>query len=295
MSSAQFVRACAAVLAMAVAIAGVAVPGMRARADHVPDQVPGYDISWPQCPNRVFPNTRVAFTVIGINGGRPFTPNPCFVEQYRWAQRFERNPAVYVNVDYPKAGRDLPAATGPYGTCAPADEWCRAYNYGYAIGREVVTRAQSLGITPSWWWLDVETGNYWSDDPTYNGQVVRATLDFFKERRLPVGLYSTPRQWRIIAGTYVPGVPVWTAGAQGMEDARRRCSDPSYAFAGGTVKLSQFYDHGLDTNFACPSGHLVAQYPFPDPYNRTGPHNRSLSLAGSVLPHWQPVPMLSSE
>lgn len=269
--------------------------GHSARADHVPDQVPGYDISWPQCPGKVFPSGRVAFTIVGINGGRPFTANPCFVEQYRWAQRFERVPAVYVNVDYPKAGRDLPAATGPYGVCALADEWCRAYNYGYAIAKEVVLRAQSLGIAPSWWWLDVETGNYWSDDPTYNGQVVRATLDYFRERSLPVGLYSTPRQWRIIAGAYAPGVPVWTAGAQGVTDARARCSDPAYAFAGGTVRLSQYYDHGFDTNFACPGGHPMANYPFPDPWGRAGPYARSVALSGAVLPYWRPIAMVSAE
>ena len=61
------------------------------------------------------------------------------------------------------------------------------------------------------------------------------------------------------------------------------------------MRLSQYYDHGFDTNFACPAGHLVAQYPFPDPWNRAGPHNRSVSLAGTVLPIWQPIPMLSAE
>ncbi len=266
-----------------------------AHADHLHDQVPGYDISWPQCPGQVFPPGQVSFTIVGINGGRPFTPNPCFVQQYRWAQRFERDPAVYVNVDYPKEGRDEPARRGPYGTCEPEDEWCRAYNYGYAIGHEVVERAHSLGITPVVWWLDVETGNHWSDNPTYNAQVVRATLDYFRERSLPVGIYSTPRQWRIIAFEYAPGVPVWTAGAQGIEDARRRCFDPSYAFAGGVVVLSQYYDHNLDTNYRCPDGHPIQEYPRPDPYGRNGPYARSLSMQGQVLERWFAIPMLSAD
>jgi hypothetical protein len=264
-------------------------------ADHLGDQVPGYDISWPQCHGQAFPPAPIAFMIIGINGGRPFMPNPCFIQQYRWSQRFEPHPAVYLNTDYPKEGRDEPARTGPYGTCAADDEWCRAYNYGYAIAREAVTRAHALGITPSFWWLDVETGNYWSNNPTYNAQVIRAALDYFRERNLPVGIYSTPRQWRIIAAQAAYGLPVWTAGAQGIDMARERCFDPTYAFAGGEVVLVQYYDHGFDANFACPHGHDQAAYPPPDPFGRTGPHGRSISLAGEVLRHWYPIPMLAME
>lgn len=296
------------VLAVAMVTAVFVVPasGPRSggvRADHLVDQVPGYDISWPQCRDQAYPPAPIAFMIVGINGGRPFTPNPCFPQQYRWSQRFERHPAVYVNVDYPREGRDEPARTGPYGTCTDQEgeaddrayEWCRAYNYGYAIGDEVVRRAEALAITPSFWWLDVETGNYWSNDPTFNAQVIRATLDFFRQRSLPVGIYSTPRQWRIIAGQFAPGVPVWTAGARGIDDARRRCLDPAYAFAGGTVVLSQYYDHGFDTNYACPDGHPIAQFTDEDLYGREGPKHRSLSLEGTVLPHWDALPLLSMD
>ncbi len=159
-------------LALAL-FASVLSGGDTARADLASEQVPGYDISWPQCPGAIYPQHPVAFTILGVNGGRPFTANPCFLEQYRWAQRFERHPAVYINMDYPKEGRDAPAATGPYGTCLPEDLWCRAYNYGYAAAKDAVTRVRTLGLTPPMWWFDVETGNFWSDDPTYNGQVVR--------------------------------------------------------------------------------------------------------------------------
>lgn len=217
-----------------------------------PNQIPGYDISWPQC-GKPYPAGPVAFAIIGINGGRPYTANPCFLDEYRWAQRFERNPAVYVNTAYPKP-EAIEATIGPSGPCAAEDHWCRAYNFGYGIGREVVQRATNLRIVPSMWWLDVETGNYWSDDPAYNAQVIRATIDYFRERNLPLGIYSTPRQWRIIAGGYAPGLPVWTAGAQGIEESHRRCFDSAYAFAGGAVRLVQYYDYGFDTNFLCPNG-----------------------------------------
>jgi hypothetical protein len=265
-------------------------PGL---ADHGPPQIPGYDISWPQC-GKLYPPGPIAFAVIGINNGKPYTSNPCFMDQYRWAQRVERNPAVYVNLDYPKPDRPE-AKTGPYGTCAEGDEWCRAYNYGYGIGREAVTRAGSLRITPSMYWLDVETGNFWSDDPTYNAQVIRGTIEYFKEKVLPAGIYGTPRQWRIIAGPSSPGLPIWTAGAQGIDQAMARCDDPAYAFAGGKVVMSQYYDFGFDTNFRCPGGHPLAAYPQADPFGRTGPSGRSFARSGEVLPFWRPVAFLAAE
>ncbi len=290
-----FVRLAGA-LSLAIAVAAcLLLSTVPAEADLASEQVPGYDISWPQCPGEVFPQYPVAFTIIGVNGGRPFTPNPCFLAQYRWAQRFERHPAVYLNTDYPKEGRDAPAANGPYGVCAPTDLWCRAYNYGYAAAKEAESRVRALGLAPSMWWLDVETGNYWSDDPTYNGQVLRAMLDYFKERGLRTGFYGTPRQWRIIAGSYSPGTPIWTAGAQGIDQAAARCHDPSYAFGGGTVVMVQYYDFGFDTNYACPGGHPRAAFPVADPFDRIGPYARSIGLDGRVLERWFVVPMLGAE
>ena len=271
-----------------IALAGALMSNVSARAGFGPGEIPGFDISWPQC-GKAYPPGPVAFAIVGMNGGKPFTPNPCFSDQYRWAQRVERDPAVYLNVEYPKPDR-VEAATGPYGTCAAADEWCRAYNYGYAIGRDVVGRAALLRMTPSMWWLDVETGNYWSSDPTYNAQVVRGVIDLFRERKLPVGIYSTPRQWRIIAAAYAPGLPVWTAGAQGIVDAVGRCFDPSYAFGGGAVRMVQYYDYGFDTNYACPPYGPNQVYPAARP----GPPGRSLSPTGAPLPYWQHTPMLAN-
>jgi hypothetical protein len=221
----------------------------HARADHTSNQMPGYDISWPQC-GKAYPSPPIAFAIIGLNNGRPYTANPCFLDEYNWARKFEPNPAVYINTDFPKPGR-VEGNTGPFGACEPTDDWCRAYNYGYGIGRDVTTKAASLGIAPKMWWLDVETGNYWlpSEYSYYNAQVVKGTIEFFTEHHLPVGIYGTPRQWRLIAGTYAPGLPVWTAGAQGIAGAASRCNDPAYAFAGGTVALVQYYDYDFDTNY----------------------------------------------
>ncbi|MCC7364641.1 MAG: hypothetical protein IT303_09730 [Dehalococcoidia bacterium] len=287
-----------------VMFAAVAASSLRAGADGedavvvaadaivAAGQVPGFDISWPQC-NKQYPQGPVAFAIIGLNGGRPFTANPCFLHQYRWAQLVETRPAIYINMAFPKP--DAPeATTGPYGTCAEGDDWCRAYNYGYAIGRDTIERVSRFGIVPSFYWLDVEAGNYWLSDPVYNAQVIRGTVEFFRERSIPFGIYGTPYQWRIIAGNARYGVPVWTAGAQGITQAMSRCDNPAYAFAGGEVVLVQYYDYGFDTNYACPGGHPYAAFPLPDPQGREGPPGRALAAAaGPALAHWHAIPMLA--
>jgi len=254
-------------------------------------EAPGYDISWPQC-GKQYPPGQVAFAIIGINGGRPYTSNPCFMHQYRWAQRIERNPAVYVNTASPKADQTQ-AVNGPWGQCQPEDGWCRGYNFGYGLAAEVVERARSLNISPSMYWLDVETGNYWSSDQYNNSQVIRGAVDYFKERHLPVGIYGTPYQFRLIAGGWTsPGIPIWTAGAQGHEAARNRCS-PGYAFAGGTVVMTQYYDYGYDTNYICPGAERLM--PMPVHYTpEIGPPRRSTAPDGAVLPHWQVVPLVAN-
>ena len=224
-----------------------------ANADHSANRVPGYDISWPQC-GKAQPQEPIAFAIIGINNGRPFTANPCFMQQYQWARKYEANPAVYVNTDFPRPGR-VEGNVGPFGTCAAADEWCRAYNYGYNAAREAHVRATGLGVTPKMWWLDVETNNYWlSGYPYYNAQVIKGAVFYYEEQGLPAGIYGTPYQWGLVAGDYKPGLPVWTAGAQGVAAAALRCSSPAYAFAGGKVALVQYYDYGFDTNYECPHG-----------------------------------------
>lgn len=254
-----------------IALIGSSSP---AAADHAgADQVPGFDISWPQCPGSKFPADPVAFAIVGINNGRPFTSNPCFVEQYSWAAKYERNPAVYVNTDFPKPGR-TEANTGPFGTCEPTDDWCRAYNWGYNAAKEAHTRAMSLGISPKIWWLDVETGNYWlTGYPHYNAQVIQGAVWYYQEHGLNAGIYGTSYQWGLIAGSLAPALPVWVAGAQGLSAAAARCATTSFAFAGGKIAMVQYYDYGFDTNYECPHGH---------------------TKAGKVLPFKRLVPMVSN-
>ncbi|MCC7365660.1 MAG: hypothetical protein IT303_14945 [Dehalococcoidia bacterium] len=256
--------------------------------------LPGFDISWPQC-GGYYPEAPVPFGIIGLNGGRPFTANPCFVEQYQWAGQFETNPAIYINVAYPRLSQ-TEGATGPYGTCVEGDEWCRAYNFGYAIGRDTMERVAALGIRPSRYWLDVETENYWldSDHAHYNAQVIRGTVEYFRERAIPIGIYSTPYQWGVIAGNAAHGVPVWTAGADDLEDAKTRCGNPRYAFAGGQVVLVQYIANNFDNNWVCTAGHEVPEPVKPaSPSVREDLAGRALAASAGRLGLWQVFPIIA--
>ncbi len=59
-----------------------------ATASAAPSAAPGavgHDLSTPQC-GRTLPEIGV-FGIVGINGGRAFSDNPCFASQYGWAKR----------------------------------------------------------------------------------------------------------------------------------------------------------------------------------------------------------------
>ena len=40
----------------------------------------GYDVSYPQCGRRL--PAPGAFAIVGVNGGLPYSPNPCLKAQY---------------------------------------------------------------------------------------------------------------------------------------------------------------------------------------------------------------------
>ncbi|HEY4670120.1 MAG TPA: hypothetical protein VIH05_10130 [Tepidiformaceae bacterium] len=208
----------------------------------------GYDISWPQCDGS-YPQQPVAFGIVGVNGGRAYTRNRCLESQWRWASEAAGEAGVYINLNYPKQ-RTLGTVTGPAGTCTRDDRYCQAYNYGYNAARSSISYARAAGVETSNWWLDIETMNYWSDDKWLNRVVIAAAIDHLLEQRMNVGIYSTPYQWGVIAGDYAPGLPVWTAGALGLEGAKARCNS-QYAFGGGTVRMVQWVET-YDMNYVCP-------------------------------------------
>src|SRR5581483_11461849 len=215
----------------AIILAMVAVPRPAfAASELLPDGV-GYDISWPEC-RRSEPTPPLGTAIIGVTGGRAFSRNPCFPDQYRRAIDRGDAPLFYMNVDFVAASAASRGRTGPRGECDSQDTTCQAYNYGYNAAADADGYARSVGASARMWWLDVETANHWSRSTTVNAQVVQGALDYVRSRGLDVGIYSIAPMWRRIAGDFAPGVPNWIAETNRSIPTLSYCSQ-RYAFGGG--------------------------------------------------------------
>jgi hypothetical protein len=243
----------------------------------------GIDISYPACADEL-PAAPMSFAIIGVNGGRPFYQNPCLIKEFAWAQRAAVAPSFFMNLSSPVGSIAFKANSGPRGTCAQNDDFCRSYNFGYNAARLALADAQSQETAASMWWLDVETENTWSDNLPANAQVVQGAIDYLKSQSKTVGIYSTPKQWGEIAGAFSPGLPNWTAGAPDSQTAPEYCS-PAHAFGGGTVWLVQYELTDFDADFACGAAPVAGGVP--TSFLATAPNPTTIQLtwtppAGSV-------------
>jgi hypothetical protein len=230
--------------ALAVA-AGGAAPALASGS--MPTSAVGTDISWPQC-GKEYP-TGYNFGIVGVTGGRPFSTNDCFASQFAWASNGMLPAQLYVNLDYGKS------SVGPL-ECLDGEDGCLAYNYGYSAAASAYryaarqTRGASRAVDV--WWLDVETDNYWSEDALSNSYVIQGALDYLQRSMgKTVGVYSTPHQWWLIAGSFAPPqTPTWIAGAGNLDDFVK-----CYAqlWPGSAVWAIQYlnFDIDLDQNRAC--------------------------------------------
>lgn len=226
----------------------------------------GSDISWPQCGGGL-PSGQ-AFGIVGVNGGRPGTANPCFAEQLGWASgsaggTSQPVAAVYVNTANPAGygawwpGSDAEvglAGPNPYGSCDGSASAACAYLYGYGMAFDAVTRYGVPDPAKRLWWLDVETGNAWSWDTVANAADIEGMAAFLQSIGAQVGIYSTSYQFGLIAGQLHPdsnlnGLKSWLAGATSPETAAELCSAPPLT-AGGVVVLTQFTTD-FDYNYSC--------------------------------------------
>ena len=205
------------------------VPGQR-----------GYDISWPQC-GRAYPPKPFDISVVGVNGGRPFTNNPCFVDQAtRWASPDRLD--VYINLNRPPDTYT--------GGCPPGDLPCVARTFGREAARWSVARVRANGLAPRLWWLDIEGPSTWYSQTNLNALIIQAAADALEAEGLTVGLYGTRYQWGVITGGYTTRspLPLWAAGTIPLQ----RCNEP---WGGGYVVLSQVLGthtpSGFDENHAC--------------------------------------------
>jgi hypothetical protein len=231
----------------------------------------GFDISYPQC-GAAFPSGG-GFGIVGVNGGLPFSPNPCLgtgdgLSELAWAGL---NAGLYANTADPGPllsshwpnGQTSPKQCNTAGNPGMDTPECH-YDYGWNAAadsyRDAVTAYIALGWAPAGstrtpvandWWLDVETANSWTSSPSSNVQALQGEADYLASvGAAAIGFYSTGSQWQTITGS--TGVfaadPSWLAGASSLADAESRCG--AAGFTGGGVALVQFVS-GFDNDFSC--------------------------------------------
>jgi hypothetical protein len=266
--------------ALALIVVGATMPASSAdaavRTVSLPPTGNGIDISYPQCVKeshlRLPPN--IPFAIVGVNGGRASTSNPCFTSEYNSAfllggSSEQPHAAVYVNTGNPGLAASWwpssnltqsgTAVINPNGSCAGVEDAACAYIYGYSMAQADYRRVGRSGVAmPELWWLDVETSNTWQADTIANAASLSGMVDYFKSKYLDVGLYSTAYQWNRIAGltaatSTLAGLPSWLAGSSYL-GAAAAC-EKSPLTPNGRVALVQYVMH-LDNNFSC---HRFAQ------------------------------------
>ncbi|MDQ0662389.1 hypothetical protein QFZ35_000887 [Arthrobacter ulcerisalmonis] len=245
----------------------------------------GNDISWPQC--GVDLPAPPAFAVIGVNGGRPDTVNPCLAAQLAWADRSSdaaggTPAAVYVNTaatgpvesqwwptDNNHRGVDV---SNPYGVCDGTEAPACAFVHGYAmaVNDVAILKEAGDGLVRRMWWLDVETGNSWLWDKAANAAELEGMTAYLESAGAEVGIYSTGYQFGEIVGEVGPGSNLhrlknWLAGAVSTSTAREYCAAAPLT-SGGMVTLTQFTEGDLDYNYRCPAAAPApASQPAPQP------------------------------
>jgi len=214
----------------------------------------GYDISFPQC-GGAYPGG--AFGIVGVNGGYPFVHyNPCLADQYARTP----NAGLYINTGYDPLYTHV---DGKHTTleCFVQSIFVRgssAQKAAWGAGCSEATRSMSYAtsqgaVKPSGWWLDVETDNSWSStDLSLNQFTIQGIVDTMLRRSLaPVGIYSTPYQWRTIVGSLrITGAAAdWVAtGRTSIDGVRAACGA---GFSGAPVRLVQYLRDGFDANYGC--------------------------------------------
>jgi hypothetical protein len=224
----------------------------------------GNDISYPQCPTGAEPPPP-AFAILGVTGGRPFTPNACLAREFAWAlsatSPSQPRVGLYMNTadpgpesssNWPRSGTTTPRA------CDGTWSSDCAYDYGWLSAEDAYTRALLVVGSPAAaqypWWLDVEAANSWSTDLPTNASAVQGALDYLKSVNIgSIGVYSTSTDWEALVGPPSASGPFggilnWRPGPSGPPDAPSWCTR---TVTGGRVKFVQFPIGAFDTDLAC--------------------------------------------
>jgi hypothetical protein len=227
-----------------------------------PPSTRGFDISYPQC-GKPYPRNP-AFGIVGVNGGKVFSVNPCLAGQIAWGGGTRTE--LYINTGNP--GPEL-STFWPSGQTVPRvcdandpDTADCAFDYGWNAAKHSFETAQTayqqLGLTASpaatTWWLDVETSNTWRTDAALNNAALEGEVAYLRDVAgvTKLGFYSTTVQWNAITGgtkAFAPA-PSWGAGAPTEKVAKQHCTSTA-GFTGGRLALVQYPYQGFDANVRC--------------------------------------------
>jgi hypothetical protein len=247
------------------AAAALALPWDAVAAQAAPPDSPplGVDVSYPQCGGPL--PAGQAFAIVGVNGGRAATTNPCLATELAWAAKstggtVHDDVQLYVNTGNP-AGGDLWPESGSnrYGECDGSNSRPCAYQYGWDRARDDATIRGIDSPDQYMWWLDVEMANTWdytSDGGTRNAAVLEGMTEYFTSiGTRGVGLYSTSYQWGEIVGTGVNatsslnGLSNWRPSGSTLADAQANCGLAPLT-PGGIIEMTQ-YTTDFDYDYSC--------------------------------------------
>jgi hypothetical protein len=214
----------------------------------------GADVSYPQCGGPL--PTEHAFSIVGVNGGRANTTNPCLATQLAWAAEASGGTVhddiqLYVNTGNPgeQASSWPRSGSNRHGSCDGSNSRACAFEYGWARALDDATIRGISHPGQYMWWLDVETANTW--DHTEGGEarnaaVLEGMTEYFTSIGVRgVGLYSTRAQWSGIIGTGVDstsslnGLSNWRPTGSTREGAEASCGVAPLT-PGGRVEMTQY-------------------------------------------------------
>jgi hypothetical protein len=248
----------------------VGASALTAHAAGISGMPGGDDVSYPQC-GKTLPSGQ-AFGIVGVNGGRANTTNPCLANEIAWARNSsgttrQARVSFYVNTadpgnlkvaDWPVSNDDpitRVVVSDPYGGCARRDDRACAWQYGWNAAE---FDAQTRGISGPGryrWWLDVETITSWEPSTRNNRADLEGMVAYFRRIGGTVGIYSTTSQWDKIAKT-IPSTSSlyrladWIPGARTLAQAKANCR--SVPLTGrGIVTVTQWTASKTNHDFSC--------------------------------------------
>lgn len=236
----------------------------------------GYDVSYPQC-SASYPSNQV-FGIVGVNGGRSNTANPCLSGELGWArdapgQKLPEQPplSLYIDTgnpgahhlpDWPRGGK-----APVYGSCNGLLTNACSYVYGEqrsAYSYRLVAALDPASAKTAPWWLDVELTASWAGTYELNIAALQGFIAGLRSAGSTgsIGIYSTAAQWKDITGLTAQTTeaalkgqfPDWLAGTEvAAAQARQYCA--TGGFTGVAPALAQYRLGGFDADLRCPGTH----------------------------------------